>query len=70
MFKRKEENLKITQQGLEKWLDGWEYWLLFQENVGSIPSTRMATHNHLLLQTQGVLCSALACSGTSCVHET
>jgi hypothetical protein len=35
--------------GLEKWLVDKEYWMLFLEYWGSIPSTYTMTHKHLEL---------------------
>lgn len=41
-----------------------------EENLGSIPSTRMATKNYLKLQFQGIWCPLLASLGTACTQYT
>lgn len=38
---------RITKQGLESWLSGYERRLLIPDDPGSVPSTHMAAHHCL-----------------------
>jgi hypothetical protein len=54
-------------KGLERWLCDLIASAALSEDLGSVPSTHMAAHNHLFHRIQ---CLPLASSGTSHAHGT
>lgn len=58
----------IWRENVDWWLIDEEYWVVFSEDLGSIPSTNVATHDHLQLSFNGLLHTCLTFWATKYTH--